>query len=354
MHCKVRKANKIIGLVLVILLVSLNLIVFKARENINKYERYKDYKDVDITLDIDEIQKRNKELNIIKEEKDEEIKDENALETVEIEETLDNSIIYSIEDEPTYKFTDVNKKRFTNTSVELKVGPDKSFNTDNKIKINTELNVKQELDNGWSLVELDNRNLYCLTKQLSDNKTEIFQTIPFNEATSVMKFEGNVSNECRNKAISLYNKIPANVIQAFKDYGYTMIVTTDPTLTQGHCGMHYPIEFNYPYIGVYAKSVGAVDIAVLHETGHLIGNVLAYKEGWGTGSSSGNRDVASDPVWGDIYREEVGKSGFKSYVTWCQEEYFAECVWKALTSPSWMQRTLPRSYNYVIDCIRRI
>lgn len=310
---------------------------------------------------IDVIVDTNKEISLVSYHTEDKEEEENNLEeeenNLEEEYILDNSCIIVVEDEPTYLFKELgDKKKYTNNSVNLRYGPGDEHGIACKVGLNTELVVTHEIDNGWSLVKYKDQELYCSTKLLQDEKVYVEPPVPpFNEANEVMTFQGNVSNACKNKAISLYNLIPSNVRNAYRNWGYKIVVTTSPNLTDGHCGTYYPLEMNSHRVSaVYAKSVGAVNIAVLHETGHFVDNYLGKKEGWGMSPNYGFQAITSDPAWVQIYNAEVGKSGFPSYVTWCPEEFFAECFWKALASPSWMKSHLPQAYNYIMNCIPRV
>ena len=320
-----------------------------------------DKSDINIYIDIDALEESNKQLALTEINAEELLLEANEVEveTVDVVDNnyvLDNSCIIVIEDSPKYMFTDIEDKvQYANTSVNLRYGPGDNFEVAHNIKLNTELSVTHEIDNGWSVVKYNDETLYCSTKLIQDKKVEVIQVTPFNESTEVMKFRGNVSTSCRNKAISLYNKLPNNVKNAMRGWGYEIIVSTSPDLTQGHCGMYYPMEMrSHKVAAVYAKSVGAVNIAVLHEVGHFVDNYLGNKEGRGYSPNYGFRALTSDPAWVEIYNQEVGKSGFPSYVTWCPEEFFAECFWKALAEPNWMKNTLPNAYNYIIGGIGRV
>ena len=274
---------------------------------------------------------------------------------VEIKEN-EETIIKVIENEPTYLFTDIeDKKQYANTSVNLRLGPGEEFDSAHQVKLNTELLVTHEIDNGWSVVNYEGINYYCSTKLLQNEK--VYVAPPYNESTGAMKFDGNVSQACRNKAISLYNKIPSNMINAIKADGYTIIVSTNSYYTDGHCGTYYPKGWDWGArtnkICVYAKSVNAVNISVIHECGHWLDDYLGTKEGWGRTGYYGYTGVTSDPTWVAIYNEEVGRSGYPSWANYCPEEYFAESVWKALANPSWCKKTLPKTYEYVMNCVNR-
>lgn len=275
----------------------------------------------------------------------------------EVKEEQEENIIVVIEDNPKYLYTNVgNKKQFVNTSTTLRLGPGENFGEAHQVKLNTELVVTHEVDNGWSEVVYNDKQYYCLTKQLQNDK--VYVAPPYDEVTGVMKFDGNVSKSCRDKAISLYRKIPSNMIEAIRNNGYTIIVSSRSYWTDGHCGTYYPNGYNWGdktgKIAVYAKSVWAVDIAVIHEAGHWLDDYLGSKEGWGRTGYYGYTGVTSDPTWVSIYNEEVGKSGYPSWANYCPEEYFAESVWKALANPSWCSKTLPKTYDYVMNCINRV
>lgn len=246
---------------------------------------------------------------------------------------------------------------YSSTNLNLRSGPGTEYNKIGLLRFNDEVKILNRFPNGWVKVLFNGKEYYCSEKYLMAEK-HISLLEQFNQEESMMYFDGNISKDRKEKAISLYNKIPQNVLNAVKEDGYTIWVTSNPYYTDGHCGTYYIYGYDWGdktnKICIYAKSVWAVDIAVIHETGHWMDNYLGRKEGWGATSHYGYLGVSSDPVWKEIYKSEVGASGYPSWANYCSEEYFAESVWKALANPSWCQKTLPRTYEYIMDCINRV
>ena len=274
----------------------------------------------------------------------------NFSKTVEIE------VIFNVNDVEDYKM-------YSSTSLNLRKGPGTEFEVLGSISLNDEVLVIAEADNGWVKVLFNNNEYYCSKSYLMNEPKviEVTQLVnnstSYNESTSIMTFDGNISKECRDKAIALYNKIPSNIIDTMRSDGVEMIVTTDSSYTNGNCGRYYPIQW-YGSEGyevcIYAKSVWAVDIAVIHETGHWIDDYLGRKEGWGATGYYGYNGVSSDETWIEIYNAEVVTSGYPSWSNRNAEEYFAESVWKALAEPGWCSKTIPRTYEYIMNCINRV
>ena len=248
---------------------------------------------------------------------------------------------------------------YSSTNLNLREGPGTEFNAIGGLKLNDEVKVIERADNGWVKVVHSDKEYFCSEKYLMKEK-KVIETpaVSSNYDSSIMHFDGNIPQDRKNKALSLYSKIPQNVLNAVKNDGYTIWVSSSSQYTDGHCGTFYPKGYDYGIcngkIAIYAKSVWAVDIAVIHETGHWMDNYLGRKEGWGYTGYYRYQGVTSDPAWVEIYNAEVGASGYPSWANYCPEEYFAESVWKALASPSWCKKTLPRTYEYVMNCVNRV
>lgn len=258
----------------------------------------------------------------------------------EFSDSLTVEVVFHVEDtEP--------KTMYSTSALNVRKGPSTSFEQVGSYKVNDEIKVTGKCDNGWSRVEYNGSDCYVSTKYLSDKKIEIVAATPVNADTTALVFEGDVSQACRNKALELYSHVPSNVKQAIANSGYSVIVTTSPNLTEGHCGTYWPTALGQRAIAIYAKSVNAVNIAVIHEIGHFIDEYVGIRDGHGA-CTFGYRAASSSGEFQEIYVSERGASGFPGYATDCYEDYFAEVYWKACVSPGWCQRTIPRSYEYVM------
>ena len=278
-----------------------------------------------------------------------------------IVEVQSDSFTATFEIEVVFNEKDVDDyKMYSSTSLNLRKGPGTEFEVLGSMSLNDEVLVIAEADNGWVKVIFNNNEYYCSRSYLMKEPKIIVETVPQVSNTSydseLLIFDDNVSKECRDKAISLFNKIPQNMKDAIKADDSNWVVSSNSSWTNGHCGTYYPKQWynSSDNICVYAKSVWAVDIAVIHEAGHWIDDYLGRKEGWGATQHYGYNGVTSDETWVDIFNEEVGASGYPSWANYCPEEYFAESVWKALAEPSWCKKTLPKTYEYVMNCINRV
>ena len=247
-------------------------------------------------------------------------------------ETFDVEVIFTVEDCET-------KTMYSTTSLNVRKGPSTSFESIGVLNLNDEAKITGVCDNGWSRIDYKGETAYTSTKYLSDKKVEVAPPIDASGITWI----GNVSSDCRNKAISLWGKIPQNVKNALSETGCKVIVTTDSAYTEGHAGMYWPFTSGQNYCAIYAGSVGKVNIAMIHEVGHFVDDYVGIKTG--TGSYLGMSHTAE---FQQIYAEEVGRSGYPSWATDCVEDYFAEAFWKCCVSPGTTQSNLPRTYEYVM------
>ena len=231
------------------------------------------------------------------------------------------------------------KTMYSTTSLNVRKGPTTDYESVGTLEVNEAVKVTGVCDNGWSRIEYGESVGYTSTKYLSDTKVEIAPPIDASGITWI----GNVSSDCRNKAISLWGKVPQNVKNALSATGCQVIVTTDPAYTDGHAGMYWPFASGQNYCAIYAGSVGKVNMAVIHEIGHFVDDYVGRKTG--TGSYLAMSHTAE---FQQIYAEEVGRSGYPSWATDCVEDYFAEAFWKCCVSPTATQSNLPRTYEYVM------
>ena len=248
----------------------------------------------------------------------------------------------------------------------------KSINLVNAIEYQPSMEDSLLNSSDYSISEIDLSD--CSVKEISDQYNDFVETvtniqeidppvtvysIAGSDDMTGMIFEGEMNQACKNKAIELYRKVPQNVKDALVNSGYYIIVSTNPEYTQGHAGMYwytYPIfnAYNNGYIGVYATSVSKTNMAVNHEIGHFIDNYVGVRDGYDATPTLKFLSVSSCVEWKEIYEAEVSASGYPSWTNYCQEEYFAETVWKALAEPEWCSKTLPRSYKFVVDIINDV
>jgi hypothetical protein len=270
-----------------------------------------------------------------------------------------NSFVKKIDITITYRLEDVEDyQMYSSTNLNLREGPGIEFDIIDGLKLNDKVLVTHKIDNEWVKIIYKDKEYFCSENYLMEEKKNIILE-SFDLENSLIVFNGNISDDKKEKCISMYKKIPKNIINAIRNDGYVMWVSDNPYYTEGHCGTFYFKKYigdidKYNKICTYAKSIEAIDIAFLHEVGHWVDNYLGHKENWFFTSHYIYIGVTSDPIWIDIYNEEVGKSGYPSWANNCPEEYFAESFWKVLTEPSWVQKTLPKTYDYMINCINRI
>lgn len=247
-----------------------------------------------------------------------------------------------------YDVTDIeDKTMYSKTSLNVRKGPGTNFDKVGTLSLNEAVKCVGQCENGWYKIEFNGSDAYVSGKYLSDTKIEVPEV---NTDTTGLVFDGDVSSACRNKALELYSYVPSNVKQAIVNKGYQVIVSTNSAWTDGHAGTYYPTGYSGwqgRAIAIYAGSVGKVNMAVIHEIGHFIDDYCGNRDGHGF-NSFGFRSSSTSGEFQEIYRSEVGASGFPSWATDCYEDYFAEVYWKALVNPSWCQRTIPRSYEFVM------
>lgn len=241
----------------------------------------------------------------------------------------------------------------TASALNVRSGPDTDYDKVGKLSNRASIRRTGITDNGWSRVDYNGTVAYVSSQYVTTEEPAaapaVVATTGSTDLTGLV-FDGSVSSACQAKAISLYSCVPQNVKNAIVNSGYQVIVSSNPWWTEGHAGTFYPFDSGYAQgnaIAIYAGSVGKVNIAVVHEIGHFIDNYIGRRDGYGT-CSFGYQAVTSTSEWQEIYAAERGASGFPSYATDCAEDYFAECVWKALVSPGWCSTTIPRSYEYAM------
>lgn len=181
-----------------------------------------------------------------------------------------------------------------------------------------------------------------LKDQKSDKKDSLIE----------LKFDGEISQDCKNKAIELYSLVSDNIKDAIRNKGYIIIVSSNPWWTDGHAGTFYPFNFNLEQgnvIAIYAKSVKNVDMAVLHEIGHFIDNYCGERDNCEESELFSYQAVTTSDEWNIIYNKEKDISQFPSWATDCCEDFFAEVYWRSLTETDWCKENIPLSYEFVTN-----
>ena len=241
----------------------------------------------------------------------------------------------------------------TASALNVRTGPGTSYEKYGKLPNGSEVTVLEDAD-GWSKILYDNGEYYVCSTYLSDTAPA-----PAPEGSNVsdldmcgLVFDGNVSQACKDKALSLYAVLPSNVKNRIVESGFQVVVSDNSWWTEGHAGSYYPMAGSFPQgrvIAIYAGSVSKVNISVLHECGHFVDEYIGTRDGYGLSPSFGYPALTTSAEWMSIYAAEAGASGFSSYATDCQEDYFAEAFWKCLVSPSWAQSTIPQSYAFIMS-----
>lgn len=311
--------------------------------NINSNDKNKDEK-ILITEQTNKVIENESESDVVDNNNSnvEDKKEENNEELEYADQVIEENQQIPVE----LSVTPIDKEMYSSTSLNIRKGPGTEYEKITHYNTNDKVVVTGTCDNGWVRVLFDEEEGYVNKKYLSEEKVEIKQySIP-----EGMVFDGNVSQACKNKAIELYNKVPQNVKNAIISSGYQVIVSDNPSRTDGHAGVFYPSGYTPwpgPSICIYAGSVNKVNIAVIHEIGHFVDEYMGIRNGCGY-TQFGCQGVTASAEWHEIYSAEVGLSGFPGYATDCCEDYFAETVWKAIVNPSWCQSTIPRSYEFAM------
>ena len=251
------------------------------------------YKEVENENEIEKTSSNNeKEIN----ENIEKIKEENLIENIE---------------EIKNKFPDEYTVMFSSTDLNIRKGPGVEFEKIGYYKTNDEVKTYETYNNGWVRVNYNEVEGFVNKKYLSKEKVEI-QKNTINENINVntngLIFDGNVSQECKNKAVSLYGKVPENVKNTIVNTGYQVVISSNPSWTDGHAGTYYPTLWNGwqgRSICIYAGSVNKVNIAVIHEIGHFIDEYIGTRNGCSF-NLFGYWGITSTSEWININNEESG------------------------------------------------
>lgn len=116
--------------------------------------------------------------------------------TTEVEKTTENSKSENIvpTEKSPYTVTDMNKTMYAKQSVNLRSGPDTSYDKVGNLSTNQEVTITGQADTGWYRISYDGGIAFASNNYLSDNKVEV------NTSTSSTSNNnnGNTSNENNN------------------------------------------------------------------------------------------------------------------------------------------------------------
>lgn len=183
------------------------------------------------------------------------------------------------------------------------------------------------------------------SEQTQNTSGQVQGTTAYFAKDPILATDGSPSEE----NLSICSQKLAEIPQALKDRfiadGWTFFMTSDKigdTILMD--GMSYQGLTVYAAKRIYIENrQKAARGATIHEFGHYVGMMA------GTVSAS-----MVSQEWGDIFIEESTLSvayGMDSYGQTNPCEYFAECFVWYIEQPGDLQRYLPRSYEYINNCV---
>lgn len=123
--------------------------------------------------------------------------------TTEVEKTTENSKSENIvpTEKSSYTVTDMNKTMYAKQSVNLRSGPDTSYDKVGNLSTNQEVKITGQANTGWYRISFDGGIAFVSNKYLSENKVEV-NTSTSNTSTSNNNNDGNASNSNNNNGNS--------------------------------------------------------------------------------------------------------------------------------------------------------
>lgn len=133
--------------------------------------------------------------------------------TTEVENTTENSKSENIvpTEKSHYTVTDMNKTMYAKQSVNLRSGPDTSYDKVGSLSTNQKVTITGQADTGWYRISFDGNIAFVSNKYLSNNKVEV-NTSTSNSTSN--NNNGNTSNDNNNNGGSeSVNSTPETTVQ---------------------------------------------------------------------------------------------------------------------------------------------
>ena len=164
----------------------------------------------------------------------------------------------------------------------------------------------------------------------------------------IVNFDG-----CSYESEWLYRKYvskePEVLQQALIDYGAVINVAPNSKYVSGtSAGTYYSGTGS---ININCSTNGKMKIAVNHEIGHCMDEILSFYYGldWCEDPYSGVycKFVSNCDEFRNIFEEECKYAGYPSWNSWCPAEYFAETYRYVIEGNETMMNKAPRATAFV-------
>lgn len=130
-----------------------------------------------------------------------------------------------------------------------------------------------------------------------------------------------------NTIVSYYGLMPDVIRNYIAANNMQIMVDAYGTYTEGHAGMCYMNNGVVPsVINLSCQKKGQLEMAVIHEFGHAIDNLMGVYYGYTYNIEKGliYNCISNSDEFQALYYEECPTSGYGSWATYASWEYFAE------------------------------
>ena len=165
---------------------------------------------------------------------------------------------------------------------------------------------------------------------------------------SIVDFDG--VSERQQELYKTYACVePEAIQQELVNYGAQIHVAPSSKYThEGSAGTYWT---GSGYIGINCKTDNKMKIAVNHEIGHCVDEILSYYYNidWQTDQYIGAycKFLSESPEFQQIFREECSTAGYPKYNSTCPPEYFAETYRYVVEGNKKMMEKAPRATEFV-------
>ena len=181
------------------------------------------------------------------------------------------------------------------------------------------------------------------TTNLSSNSAS--NTEKNNIINDILTTEGKVSSSELNAIKTNLNKIPTNLLEAVKDSGLKVLLTTKDVKN------YYNYSFSGTMTGLFDPMAGKIYISsdvshinksTVHEFGHAL-DLIIGKTNYITLTSE----------WKSIYKSEKNTASGSYYKSNAQE-YFADSFDRYISNPSKLKSSAPKTYKFIDSTIKNL
>lgn len=224
---------------------------------------------------------------------------------------------------------------YAQTSLNVRSGPDVSFERLFTLPVNEQVSVTAKVDNGWVAVTAGEQSGYCNKTYLGMEEVAVEETSNVSTVIDGALVRENCSDAEWNAAIRYWNQVPSGLRRSFAANNWQMIVTNNNFWTSNGYSSLAGLTLPDAHV-IYIHASHMRKTTVGHEMCHYLDMV----QGW----------PSQSVAFADLFAQERGS--FTEYDSRGDQskqnvtEYFAAVACQLFVAPE-TESSAPQSFAYV-------